>query len=98
MGTTQETRLNVASIQAAIGKATAIDPAMLSMALRLRDQDLSLREIASRLVITQGAKRGRPGGAESLGPVNASLSWTLDPRAAETVPARSHGSISCFRS
>ncbi|MEV3982118.1 hypothetical protein [Nonomuraea sp. NPDC049758] len=31
---------------------------MLSMALHLRDQDLSLREIASRLDITQGAKRG----------------------------------------
>ncbi|WP_338089954.1 recombinase family protein [Nonomuraea basaltis] len=43
----------------AIGGATVTDPAMLSMALHLRDQDLSLREIASRLVITQGAKRGR---------------------------------------
>ncbi|MER5421408.1 recombinase family protein [Streptosporangium roseum] len=44
----------------AIGGATIIDEAMLSMALHLRDQDLSLREIASRLIITQGAKRGRP--------------------------------------
>ncbi|MER5326557.1 recombinase family protein [Streptosporangium roseum] len=43
----------------AIGGATIIDEAMLSMALHLRDQDLSLREIASRLIITQGAKRGR---------------------------------------
>jgi DNA invertase Pin-like site-specific DNA recombinase len=43
----------------AIGGATVTDEAMPSMALHLRDQDLSLREIASRLVITQGAKRGR---------------------------------------
>ncbi|SFK73209.1 Site-specific DNA recombinase [Streptosporangium canum] len=43
----------------AIGGATIIDEAMLSMALHLRDQDLSLREIASHLIITQGAKRGR---------------------------------------
>ncbi|SDM62427.1 hypothetical protein [Nonomuraea jiangxiensis] len=43
----------------AIGGATVTHEAMLSMALHLRDQDLSLREIAARLVITQGAKRGR---------------------------------------
>ncbi|MGW6503559.1 recombinase family protein [Nonomuraea angiospora] len=43
----------------AIGGATITDPAMLSMALHLREQDLSLREIAARLVITQGAKKGR---------------------------------------
>ncbi|MER6947386.1 recombinase family protein [Nonomuraea sp. NPDC000554] len=43
----------------AIGGATVTDPAMLSMALHLREQDLSLREIAARLVITQGAKKGR---------------------------------------
>ncbi|MEO3853801.1 recombinase family protein [Acrocarpospora sp. B8E8] len=43
----------------AIGGAAVTDEAMLSMAVHLRDQDLSLREIASRLVITQGAKRGR---------------------------------------
>ncbi|MEU6719698.1 hypothetical protein ABZ897_50290 [Nonomuraea sp. NPDC046802] len=30
---------------------------MLSMALHLREQDLSLREIAARLVITQGKKK-----------------------------------------
>ncbi|MFI6742923.1 hypothetical protein ACIBI9_59385 [Nonomuraea sp. NPDC050451] len=35
------------------------DPAMLSMALHLREQDLILPEIAVRLVITQGAKKGR---------------------------------------
>lgn len=43
----------------AIGGATVTDGAMLSMGLHLRGQDLSLREIASRLVITQGAKKGR---------------------------------------
>jgi DNA invertase Pin-like site-specific DNA recombinase len=43
----------------AIGGATVTDPAMLSMALHLREQDLSLREIAARLVITQGKKKGR---------------------------------------
>ncbi|MFI7455651.1 recombinase family protein [Nonomuraea sp. NPDC049714] len=43
----------------AIGGATVTDPAMLSMALHLREQDLSLREIAARLVIAQGRKKGR---------------------------------------
>ncbi|MEV5707979.1 hypothetical protein [Actinoallomurus sp. NPDC052274] len=33
--------------------------AMLSMALHLREQDHSLREIAARLVITKGKKKGR---------------------------------------
>jgi hypothetical protein len=32
---------------------------MLSMALHLRDQSLSLRDIAARLVITTGKKKGR---------------------------------------
>ncbi|MFD1538792.1 hypothetical protein [Nonomuraea guangzhouensis] len=32
---------------------------MLSMALHLREQDLSLREIAARLVIAQGTKKCR---------------------------------------
>jgi hypothetical protein len=32
---------------------------MLSMALHLRDQEMSLRDIAKRLVITTGAKRGK---------------------------------------
>ena len=32
---------------------------MLSMALHLRDQDLSLRDIAARLVITKGTKKGQ---------------------------------------
>jgi len=32
---------------------------MLSMALHLREQNLSLRDIAARLVITRGEKKGR---------------------------------------
>lgn len=32
---------------------------MLSMALHLRDQEMSLRDIAKPLVITTGAKEGR---------------------------------------
>jgi DNA invertase Pin-like site-specific DNA recombinase len=42
-----------------IGGAGVTDPAMLSMALHLRDQDLSLRDIAARLVITKGKKKGQ---------------------------------------
>jgi DNA invertase Pin-like site-specific DNA recombinase len=43
----------------AIGGAIVTDEAMLSMALHLRGQDLSLRDIAARLVIASGAKKGR---------------------------------------
>ncbi|MEV6866755.1 hypothetical protein AB0M44_37885 [Streptosporangium subroseum] len=43
----------------AIGGAVVTDDHMLSMALHLRGQDLSLRDIAARLVITSGAKKGR---------------------------------------
>ncbi|MFI7705415.1 recombinase family protein [Nonomuraea sp. NPDC049480] len=42
----------------AIGGAAVTDENMLSMALHLRGQDLSLRDIAARLVITSGAKKG----------------------------------------
>ena len=35
------------------------DDAMLGMALHLREQNLSLRDIAARLVITTGKKKGR---------------------------------------
>ena len=42
-----------------IGGATVTDDAMLSMAIHLRDQQLSLREIAARLVITKGKKKGQ---------------------------------------
>jgi len=42
-----------------IGGAGVTDDAMLSMALHLRGQDLSLRDIAARLVITKGTKKGR---------------------------------------
>jgi DNA invertase Pin-like site-specific DNA recombinase len=43
----------------AIGGATVTDEAMLSMALHLREQNLSLRDIAARLVITKGRKKGQ---------------------------------------
>ncbi|MFI6510959.1 recombinase family protein [Streptosporangium sp. NPDC050855] len=42
-----------------IGGATITDEAMLSMALHLRGQNLSLRDIAARLVITRGKKKGQ---------------------------------------
>ncbi|MGX6739137.1 hypothetical protein [Streptomyces peucetius] len=42
-----------------LGGAGAPDESMLSMALHLRDQEMSLRDIAKRLVITTGAKEGR---------------------------------------
>ncbi|MFI6522589.1 recombinase family protein [Spirillospora sp. NPDC050679] len=42
-----------------IGGTTVADPAMLGMALHLRDQGMSLRDIATRLVITTGKKKGR---------------------------------------
>ncbi|MFB7465151.1 hypothetical protein ACFCZ1_16930 [Streptomyces sp. NPDC056224] len=43
-----------------IGGAGVTDPAMLSMALHLRDEkEMSLRDIAKRLVITTGTKKGQ---------------------------------------
>lgn len=42
-----------------IGGAAVTDKAMLSHALHLREQGLSLRAIAGHLVITQGKKKGR---------------------------------------
>ncbi|MEV0688532.1 recombinase family protein [Nocardia sp. NPDC050378] len=42
-----------------IGGAAVADEAMLSMALHLRDQNHSLRDIAARLVITKGKKKGQ---------------------------------------
>ncbi|WP_425559998.1 recombinase family protein [Microbispora corallina] len=42
-----------------IGGATVTDDAMLSLALHLREKNLSLREIAAKLVITKGKKKGR---------------------------------------
>jgi DNA invertase Pin-like site-specific DNA recombinase len=42
-----------------IGGAAVVDEAMLSMALHLREQGMSLRDIASRLVITTGKRKGR---------------------------------------
>ncbi|MEU0023538.1 recombinase family protein [Streptomyces rochei] len=42
-----------------IGGASVTDDGMLAMALHLRDQEMSLRDIAARLVITKGAKKGQ---------------------------------------
>jgi DNA invertase Pin-like site-specific DNA recombinase len=42
-----------------IGGAAVTDAAMLDFALRLRGQDLSLRDIATRLVIASGKKKGQ---------------------------------------
>lgn len=42
-----------------IGGAGVTDGDMLSMALHLRDQGMSPRDIAKRLVITTGAKKGQ---------------------------------------
>ncbi|MBT2511706.1 recombinase family protein [Streptomyces sp. ISL-98] len=42
-----------------IGGASVADDHMLSMALHLREQEMSLRDIAARLVITKGKKKGQ---------------------------------------
>ncbi|MFD8567968.1 hypothetical protein [Streptomyces sp. NPDC059639] len=42
-----------------IGRASVTDDDMLGMALHLRDQNLGLREIAGKLVITSGKKKGQ---------------------------------------
>ncbi|MEU6400722.1 recombinase family protein [Streptomyces cinnamoneus] len=42
-----------------IGGASVADDSMLSMALHLREQEMSLRDIAKRLVITSGKKKGQ---------------------------------------
>ncbi|MEV7357987.1 hypothetical protein [Kitasatospora sp. NPDC091276] len=42
-----------------IGGATVADLDMLAMALHYRDQGLSLRDMAAKLVITTGKKNGR---------------------------------------
>lgn len=41
-----------------IGGARVTDDDMLAMAVHLRGQELSLRDIAAKLVITRGAKKG----------------------------------------
>ncbi|HUL27465.1 MAG TPA: hypothetical protein VLW44_17035 [Streptosporangiaceae bacterium] len=43
----------------AIGGATVTDEAMLAVALHLRGQEMGLRGIAARLVITRGKKKGQ---------------------------------------
>ncbi|MER6530876.1 hypothetical protein [Streptomyces sp. NPDC001508] len=45
--------------QQSIGGAAVTDDAVLAVALHLCDQELSLREIAERLVISTGKKKGR---------------------------------------
>ncbi|MFJ2033200.1 recombinase family protein [Streptosporangium sp. NPDC087985] len=42
-----------------IGGAAVTDDAMLAVALHLREQELSLRDIAARLVISKGKKKGQ---------------------------------------
>ncbi|WP_433232518.1 hypothetical protein [Actinomadura formosensis] len=42
-----------------IGGAGIADESMLSMALHLREQEMSLRDIAARLVISKSAKKGQ---------------------------------------
>jgi hypothetical protein len=42
-----------------IGGARVADESMLSMALHLREQKMSLRDIAKHLVITTGKKKGQ---------------------------------------
>ncbi|MET7300406.1 recombinase family protein [Embleya sp. NPDC005575] len=42
-----------------IGGAGVADDHMVSMAVHLREQEMSLRDIAARLVITTGTKKGR---------------------------------------
>jgi hypothetical protein len=42
-----------------IGGAGVADDDMLSLALHLRDQEMSLRDISKRLVITIGVKKGQ---------------------------------------
>ncbi|MFF9703918.1 recombinase family protein [Streptomyces griseofuscus] len=58
-----------------IGDAGVTDNDMLSMALHLRDQEMSLRDSAKRLVITTGTKKGQhPSPATVRSPVSSSRS------------------------
>jgi DNA invertase Pin-like site-specific DNA recombinase len=67
-----------------IGDAGVTDDSMPSMALHLRDQEMSLRDIAARLVITTGAKKGQ---------LRHGQGWSLR-RPRRRRPARSHRSPS----
>ncbi|ROP33630.1 hypothetical protein EDD30_6647 [Couchioplanes caeruleus] len=74
-----------------IGGASVTDDHMLSMALHLRSQEMSLRDVASQLVITKGEKKGqhpspaaRPsqvgrGSAAAAGPAGASSAVVATP-------------------
>ncbi|MGW1544246.1 hypothetical protein ACWCPM_29100 [Streptomyces sp. NPDC002309] len=42
-----------------VGGVDVTDESVLSMALHLRDQEMSLRDIAKRFVITAGARKGQ---------------------------------------
>ncbi len=55
----------------AIGGAAVTDEAMLAVALHLRGQEMSLRDIAARLVIATGKKKGQhpsPGDRDAHAP------------------------------
>ena len=64
---------------------------MLGMALHLRDQELSLREIAARLVITKGDTRRRRGGRYACPPAGGPCARRITPDELEIVPERGKG-------
>jgi len=69
-----------------IGGAAVTDPDMLSMALHLREQGVSLRDVAMRLVITTGKKKGQhPSPATVLRMLREHGEQTAVPQAAETI-------------
>ncbi|MFG1913008.1 recombinase family protein [Kribbella sp. NPDC048928] len=76
-----------------IGGPGVTDPDMLSMALHLREQGASLRDVAKRLVITAGKKKGQhPSPATVLRMLREHDEQTAAPQAAETISeARPNG-------
>jgi hypothetical protein len=76
-----------------IGGVEVTDDDMLSMALHLRDQEMSLRDIAKRLVITTGAKKGHhPSPATVMGMLRClrpvRLPRGVEPRRRRSAPCR----------
>ena len=69
-----------------IGGAAVTDDAMLAVALHLRGQELSLRDIAARLVITKGKKKGQ----HRSGPGRARRAGAPGPGDAQAGPLRVH--------
>ncbi|MBG0818784.1 recombinase family protein [Planomonospora sp. ID82291] len=69
-----------------IGGAAVTDEAMLSMALHLREQGMSLRDIAGCLVITKGKKKGRHPSAATVLRLLREHDETTAAAAAENVP------------